>query len=96
MTARERLRGKEVCTKQLVPQHAQLVWVKASANVGGELPTESRAQQAPGGLGGAGEELLILQGWEEGRAAQKECPYIKLPHPSWASFTVGPTSYLGV
>lgn len=87
---------KEVYTKQLVLQHAQLVPVKASANVGEELPTESRAQQAPRGFGGAGEELLILPGWEEGKMAQKQRLHIKLlntppHHPS----PVGPTSTWG-
>lgn len=41
-----------VLTKQLVPQHAQLLQVKVLVNRGGEMPTESRAQQAPGRLGG--------------------------------------------
>lgn len=84
------MREKEVCTKQLVLQHAQLVPVEASANIGEELPTESRAQQAPGGLGGAREELLILPGWEEGRMAQKQRPPTKLPHPSSPPLTCWP------
>ena len=61
------LEENKVCTKQLVLQHIKLVLVKTSTNIGEELPTESRAQQAPGGFGGAREELLILQVWEEGR-----------------------------
>lgn len=43
-----------VLPKQLVPQHAQLLQVKVSANTGQELPTKSRAQQAPGGLWAGG------------------------------------------
>jgi hypothetical protein len=58
-----------MCTKELVPQHAQLLWIEASVNIGRELPTESRAQQTPGSIRGIGEELLVLQEWEEGRMA---------------------------
>lgn len=46
----QRTLSPRVLPKQLVPQHAQLLQVKVSANRGGELPTKSRAQQAPGGL----------------------------------------------
>lgn len=56
--------GPRVLSQQLVSQLAQLLQVEDSANVGGELPTESGARQSLGRLGGWGKgaekELLIL------------------------------------
>lgn len=57
--------------------------------MGGELPTESRAQQAPGGPGGAGEELLVLQGTEEYRGSEAVASHpshhlhLLAPPPTW-------------
>lgn len=81
-------------TKQLVSQHVQLLHAEASANVGGKLPAESKTQQVPGRLWRVGEELLILQGWEDrGRAGKQS------PHPALALCTLRlwstPASYLG-
>lgn len=56
---------KENGTKQLGPQHAQLLGIEASANVRGELPAEHRPQQTPGCFRSLAEELLVLRGLGE-------------------------------